>query len=144
MRVQHGAAVSASPKAGAVVTQPGPLLCDIEAELHAERLPRDRDSLRSHAVDLIGALRTAIADECSELCAHADLDFDQGGPPLPSSNDTGLNADDRPPLLVRHRIGLRSAIEGEAGGARRMIVLRDRRRGRPSGSQTRHGADPPY
>jgi hypothetical protein len=49
-------------------------------------------------------------------------------------------ADDGAPVIVRHRFDKRSCAGGDRE-ARRIITLRDRRRGRPRTS--RHGTDPP-
>lgn len=136
MRVRHRAPVAAEPNQGALVAQPGPLLCDVQAELHAGERPRTRDELRAHAVQMLDDVRTAVTDEAAELCAHAELDFEQ-----PGAGDASASADPHPdrPVITRHRFS--RPRDGVDATARRIIVLRDRRRGRPAA--TVRGADPP-
>jgi hypothetical protein len=138
MRVRHNAPIAAEPRPGALVTQPGPLLCDIQAELDQGLRLRARNDLHGGAVRLLDQVRTAITDEAHELCALAELDFEATAAPA-IVDPRGTPAD--LPVIVRHRFAI--PRDNAQAPARRLIILRDRRRGRPPRNSPRHGADPP-
>jgi len=166
MRVHHGAPVEISPKSTALVTAPGPTLRDVQAQLAAQRELADRSQaqdVQQRSIQLLEEVRAALTDEATQLCEHADLDFDRAHRtsdssrtrPLPASKqdartDVGAGVDTagaplregRTEVRTRHRFALRLA-NAEATDARRVVVLRDRRRGRPRRASKRHGADPP-
>jgi hypothetical protein len=142
MRVHHNAPVESAPFPGALVTQPGPTLDDIMTELHMERgMP-----LTDEAMSLLHDVREAFAEEATELCEDAVLDFASIGNSAtalnaPQANGSGEGADGDQPVIVRHRFDKRGA---DYHNARRIITLRDKRRGRPPATQSnRGGADPP-
>ena len=147
MRVRHRATVASQPKLNAFVTAPGPLLCDIQAEFAAGTRLRAREQLHTQAVKLLDDVRDAVHDEAQELCDHADLDFDSPTRSnlAPSSGRAIRRApdddNDRRAVVARQRV-VRSH-ETTRNASPRIIVLRDRRLGRPSISAKRHGADPP-
>jgi len=150
-RVYRGAPVDdVSPDA--LVAKPGPLLDDVKAELARER--RDRDAVREGMANLVNEVREAWRDEAAEVVADAELNRVEvvhvagRRRPKQSGNQDGLDGDaqgaedsadaDRGPAVVRHRFDKRRRET-----ARRMVVLRDRRRGRPKRGDTSHGSDPP-
>jgi hypothetical protein len=118
------------------VTAPGPTLADVQAELAARRVDRDEVRAGAHAVS--EAVRDAFENEAAGIAADAELELaTKVARPVAraSGDDTAAEAadeDDRDPVVVRHRFDRR---RGET--ARRIITLRDKRRGRPPGS------DPP-
>jgi hypothetical protein len=120
----------------AFVTAPGPTLADVQAELAARRVDRDEVRAGAHAVS--EAVRDAFENEAAGIAADAELELaTKVARPVAraSGDDTAAEAadeDDRDPVVVRHRFDRR---RGET--ARRIITLRDKRRGRPPGS------DPP-
>jgi hypothetical protein len=139
MRVQHGAAVATAPKPGAIVTEPGPLLRDVEAAIAAERQPRGRVALRQQTTGLLGEVREALREEAAALRANADLDFGQD-PQARDHDDVPATAPTRT-VIVRHRFDSRVS-HPKSPGAQRIIVLRDLGRDPRPGSE-RHGVDPP-
>jgi putative transposase len=139
MRVQHAAAVEPAPCPGALITQPGPLLCDVIAQLEALAVPRD--AVRAHTFELLDEVQNAFEEEAAELCQDAQLDFDHAQPSGNDSTATVAARHERTAVQVRHRFDPHAA--SQSASSSRVIVLRDRRRGRPSASAHRHGADPP-
>ncbi len=133
MRVRHGALVAPAAKPTALVAAPGPLLCDIQAELDAARIPSARGALLEGAVQLLDDVRMAIADEAPALCEHGELDFEHRMRAL---------HDDKPEVVTRHRFQA-STPHKDGAAPRRIVALRDRRRGRPPRKRQRHGSDPP-
>jgi putative transposase len=151
MRVQHSALVSQSAEAGGgLVCRPGPLLCDVQAELDAARDRRRAFGLASDSEGrfaLVNQTCDAFRQEAAELCEHAAEGMDFHSPPAHVAAATASvaeheNEDDasaqRTPAVVRHRFA--RTRPGQDRGARRVVTLRDRRRGRRS---LRHGNDPP-
>lgn len=142
-RVQRAAAVEKTvPEAW--VTAPGPTLEQVQAELASSgRDPAtDEDIIRLRLPD---RMRAAFAEQAASVCDEELLDLsavaaDQG--PGPGA------ADDKPDRIKAQR---GSPIAGTARGTdaglpdgstpRRIVVLRDHRRGRPC--RPRHAADPP-
>jgi hypothetical protein len=137
MRTQHGALTVPEPKVTALVTAPGPLLCDIQAELNDARRPAARTELQSDAFQMLDDVRGAVTDEAVELCDHAELVFDPD-----DRNERQPSLSTYPTAITRHRFD-RPLEHDRAITASRIIVLRDRRRGRPPQASRRHGADPP-
>jgi len=139
MRVHHGATVASAPHDDAIVAGPGPLLCDVQAEL--AKPDRDRTAVVDASNALLTAVREAVTTRASEL-----IDAEDAGPyesAVTRTSPVGLAEDDPPAaLVVRHRFDRRRDTRDDAIRARRVVTLRDRRRGRPPGS-TRHGSDPP-
>jgi hypothetical protein len=111
---------------------------------------------------MVDEVRQVFSDEASDICQHTSecMDFEPAhsarsarsatatGTAAPStaspSSDTGDEhsdcEDDRrtDAVVTRHRFSKRRNADH---AARRIITLRDRRRGRPP--KTRHGSDPP-
>jgi hypothetical protein len=140
-RVYRGAPVD-DVALDAFVTAPGPLLADVEAELAAQRVARD--DVRDSAHQISRAVREAFDNEAGHIADDAHLDIDNAHRTRSSGSSTTADephagddsakpeADERPPAVVRHRFDRR-----RRDTARRVITLRDKRRGRPPGS------DPP-
>ena len=154
-RVYHGAPVD-DVSHDALVAQPGPLLEDVKAELAREQ--RDRDAVRERTRDIVDEVREAWRDEAAEVVADAELNRvevvhvaaarrrgpkESGGGDGAAGGDVGDvgedEAADRGPAVVRHRFDRRRRET-----ARRMVILRDRRRGRPRRGDASHGSDPPH
>ena len=144
---RRGAPVQAAPPPGALVSAPGPLLVDVQAELE-----RDRDlrtGLRQQSRLIIDEVREAFAEEAQEVVEHAGMTLSEASVvrvSVPNAADAekgdepGSGEHARPTVVVRHRFDRR--IEQGAYAPRRVVVLRDRRRGRPATSG-KHGDDPP-
>ena len=161
MRVLHRAPVEAEPPADAILAAPGATLSEVKAELARER---DAAALRAGAHAMIDEVRLAFTVEAEEIVAHND--FELIGAPMPSTstktsaseaetaaapakddgptkadNDAAegdADATSEKPVIECHRFDERP----EAGTARRLCILRDRR-GRRSRRRGRHGSDPP-
>ncbi len=134
MRVEHRAPIASEP-IGDLVTKPGPTLDDVRKEL--ERDDDARRALRDSAPDVVKAVRATLADHIALAVAEHELDHEatsvtDGSPRASSAND------DEPVVVTRHRF----APDRETGShVKRVVVLRDRRRGRPPSG--RSGSDPP-
>jgi hypothetical protein len=139
MRVVHRAPVETSPMPDAIVAMPGPLLCDVKAELERSRAPREQTLVATRA--LLDEVSGAFAHEAVEIERHNAVAFDDVPIPGSSKPDTTEDPDGTEPhsVIVRHRFGKRNPVDKSE--ARRIVVLRDRRRGRPSSN--RRGNDPP-
>ncbi len=151
-RAYHGAPVERAPLPGAVIAKPGPILCDVQAELDRERRARDEVRDESHAI--VDAVRQAFVEEAGEIVEEATLDLAEPTPHRSARGKAGTNGekndntashgggepagDERGLAVVRHRFDKRRAET-----ARRIITLRDRRRGRPPRGAGSHGSDPP-
>jgi hypothetical protein len=137
MRVLHNAAVTAEPSPGAIVTQPGPLLCDVKAQLQAERAAQEHATIHANCVRLVEEVRQAVTDEAADICA------DDPYHPADAKPGTSTEVDDQAerPIVVRHRFDKAKANEDRE--ARRLVILRDQRRGRPKRATGNHGGDPP-
>ena len=125
MRIRHDVPV-ADPLADALVAQPGLLLEDVRGD--------DADGVRERVLDEV---RAAWRGEADEVTATDELDF-AGGPsprkapsPEPESPE-GIRSERE----VRHRFDCDFAERHP----RRLIIHRDRRRGRP---RKQGGSDPP-
>jgi hypothetical protein len=154
MRVFHGVDV-AEPLPDAIVAKPGPLLHEVIEEIEEAReggapLPDDR-------VAVLDEVRAAWRDEASEVVGADELDFAKAAAPAASApaqaeqrtsadghDSTTASSDpkaerERPEPEARHRFH----CDQDHGGTRprRLIVHRDRRRGRPRKKRGR--SDPP-
>jgi len=143
MRMHHGVPVVSEPYDGALLTQPGPTLDDVMAELEMQR----GAPLGEEATHLINDVRDAFADEAVALCEETGMEFERsvsGASRVDSTHysDVSTVTDDSPSTaVVRHRFDRCGDAESVA---RRIITLRDKRRGRPSATHsTKGGADPP-
>jgi hypothetical protein len=133
-RVYQGAPVE-DVSLDALVARPGPLLSDVQAELAAQRV--DRDVVRARVHHIGDEVRGAFAEESADIVEDSDLDLvlPERTPVACASGDDVAPSepgDERKPAVVRHRFDKRGPET-----ARRLIFLRDKRRGRPPGS------DPP-
>ncbi len=153
MRVQHNAPVAPPPLPGeTIVTAPGPLLCEIQAELERERAmdnggqtdpdaEPEADGAEPQAGNLsefLQDVRGALLDEAEDL--HGDATDELGD--FDRSSYAPRQAAGQPPgvVVVRHRFDSKR-LPGEQR-PKRIVTHRDRRRGRPAAGH-RHGADPP-
>jgi hypothetical protein len=129
-RVYQGAPVE-DVSLDALVARPGPLLSNIEAELATQRV--DRDVVRARVHHIGDEVRGAFAEEAAVIVedSHLDLVLPERTPVARASGDD-VEPGGREPAVVRHRFDKRRPET-----ARRLIFLRDKRRGRPPGS------DPP-
>jgi hypothetical protein len=161
MRAIHRAPTEPLPPLDAIVARPGPLLSDIYAELERQQVSRE-EALASSAA-LTDSVREAFANEAAEIeqaTAFSFLDevpvrysaaqFEgksaegksaegksdaEVGPSEQAATETRAAS-----VVVRHRFDRRTPVHKDA--ARRVVVLRDVRRGRPRRTD-RHGNDPP-
>jgi len=132
-RVHQGAPTDPEPEVDAIVTAPGPLLCDVDTL-------RERDPVRQErGFAVLEEVRQAVADEAPALLEECGMDFgDQESravvrnEPLQTS---GLSA--RPPARIRQRFDAPDYTP-----ARRVVVHRDNRRAGALGSP-RRGPGPP-
>lgn len=136
MRVFHGAQV-APARDGAIVAQPGPLLAQIGLASDGER------------ARLVEEVRAAWREEADEVATVDELDFASAerAQPAPSAAATAqpelsaaaMAQPARPEPEVRHRFDREA--DTAATHARRIVIERDRRRGRPHRKPGR--SDPP-
>jgi len=154
MRVYHGAPVEPEPALEARVTRPGPLLSDVEAALAQRR--HDRVALRAASEALCEEVREAWREEAADIVEETELDLATAQPlavrtrlAAGAEHESGrmdepaTDEGARAPAVVRHRFDPRRNDE-VLRAARRLIVLRDRRRGRPARrGEKKHGSDPP-
>jgi hypothetical protein len=88
------------------------------------------------AFDLLADVRASLEDEAQARSAPDTMDF--------ARDDDVKEQDD---VVTRHRFdppeSMPHAESSAPSGARRLVVLRDRRMGRPRNASLRHGADPP-
>jgi len=146
MRVHHNAPIASEPYGGALLTQPGPTLDDIIAEFHMSR----GAPLGEEAVQLLDDVPEAFAEEATDLCEEVHMNFEQASNAANHVNaahcrDANEASDvansTRARVTVRHRFDKRDV---DLEGSRRIITLRDKRRGRPPGAHSPRGdADPP-
>ncbi len=132
--VVHRAPVEPAPPTDATVTRPGPLFTEVCDEL--ERVSPAPETITAISHELIDQVEQAFRDEAEQILEESLCDLSDA---LPVSVTAGADEGDGPPasVAVRHRFDRRVPVDKTA--ARRMVVLRDRRRGRPS----RKNADPP-
>ncbi len=139
MRQYHGAPVEPAPPPGALVALPGPLLQQVRDELAREGRGASAD-----AAPLVDEVRAALRDEAADIVEDAELDRPEPRTGRLSSIDASAQTehdivpDERALVVVRHRFDTQAAQP-----ARRLITLRDRRRGRPPPPGGTHGSDPP-
>ncbi|MDH5676933.1 MAG: hypothetical protein OEZ06_32755 [Myxococcales bacterium] len=124
-----------------------------------EQPPPGRQDMLERTRGLADRVKATFAEEAEVICEDAayvpaemaTADGQANRPPSSASErgDEGRGqangegkAPTRGPVVVRHRF---DRLEGdpEVAGARRLVIVRDRRKGRPPGAVTRHGADPP-
>ncbi len=144
MRTYHGVPTEHEPPLDAMVAQPGPLLSDVQAEL-------EREGRGSHPLPtaLLDEVREALRSEAGEMIEDAEIDRPEprtGRIPdvVTKTVDEGHDDSDEPDrdlVVVRHRFDRRD--RQAARPARRIVTLRDRRRGRPPRGSGTHGSDPP-
>lgn len=128
-RVFYGAPTEVEPAGSAAVARPGPSLDDVRAELAA-------GGARPRVLQTAAVAR-ALVDDVENRREEVDHpDYVAGGL---STQDPGTLSEERPPAVVRHRFA-----RGPGRAARRQVVLRDQRRGRPTKSTRSEGSsDPP-
>jgi hypothetical protein len=140
-RVLHGAPVEPQPKPTALVTRPGPLLSQIRQE--ADDLDKaEREALHADSLKLLDEVREAFDEEAPELVAEDHLDFERDQDVQNLTRPDAAPADGSGRVVRRHRFD-REPRDGELAGVRRVVILRDARRGRPATGSSRHGVDPP-
>ena len=135
MRAVHGAPTEDAPGAEAIVTHPGPLLSDVQTRLRTTHAAVSAASERR--VGLLDSLRAQLAQDATSFDASACTDFASARAEVTES------AGD---VRTRHRFARGTHDPTDQAGpdaARRLIVLRDRRMGRPARKTKRHSADPP-
>ena len=131
VRVVHGTPVEAHAHPDAIVSKPGPLLCDVQARV---RERRKEPPLRSF--DLLTEVRASFEDDAKFQVHDDGMEFAREEVAPPSGRA----------VLTRHRFDPDDPLPQESGAtapARRLVILRDRRMGRPPRASSRHGADPP-
>jgi len=146
--VYHNAPAELAPLAGARVAMPGPTLEQVQAELEREGRERGRGSARDRveAHDVVDEVREVFEREAPDLVAESPMHVSR--PPSVQTGDES-NPDDEGVHVRRRRDRRRKPRAGEA---RRIVTLRDARRGRPpkrrapdedDRGSTKHGSDPP-
>ena len=114
--------------------------------ISAFTMPRFQRS-RCSDLGVHDAARYAFAEEAEVICEYAEY--------VPAVSDDGRDADAtaaggaeqtaEPPRgapVVRHRFD-RTVGDKEVAESRRLVVLRDKRKGRPRGGSARSSTDPP-
>lgn len=157
-RVHLNAPCKTAPKDTAFVTKPGPLLTDVMNELADQRQLRSseqRQARHTDSIALIEEARAAFVDESEEVVGHDAQLFDDNTHVAASRSlkqDTRVHAarnntasspetTERAERAVVHRFTKRN--NDPATAPRRIITLRDARRGRPKRPKSKHGSDPP-
>jgi hypothetical protein len=146
LRLERAVPVAEPPLEG-LITRPGPLLCDVRAELEADsaRKAATHEPGTPSFAELVDETRAVFHEEASVICEHAGegMDFDErhvrAATVATSAATRGTAPSEREVVTVRHRFA--RAREDEHDSSRRIVTLRDRRLGRLPGH--RHGADPP-
>jgi hypothetical protein len=145
MRQYHGAPVEPAPPPGALVALPGPLLEEVR-----DALAREGRGANADAANIVDEVRAALRDEAQDIVEDAELDRPEPRSGTMPSFETARNDDatvasgragssaERPPAVIRHRFDRDASQQ-----ARRLVTLRDRRRGRPPPGGGKHGSDPP-
>ena len=152
-RVAYGAPTAAAPAPDAIVAMPGMVREQVLAELQRGELDRDALRVGSHA--WLDEVRAAWVDEVSDIVEHNEVAVPQRAatqtphraPEPTAATTTDDAADDdagpkRPGPATVHRFDRRRPEHGAHAPAR-LVVRRDRRRGRPPGASSGHGSDPP-
>jgi hypothetical protein len=151
MRAIHRAPTDSLPPLDAIVARPGPLLADISAELDRHPLPREEAFAISAA--LTDSVHEAFVEEAAEIEEHnafslldevpvryAPGQAESQGAQAEAGVTQGATGTPAASVVVRHRFDRRTPVDKHS--ARRVVVLRDARRGRPRRTD-RHGNDPP-
>lgn len=139
----HGAPMHAQPKDTAFVTKPGPLLADVLHELEQERTQQERQAARAQAIAMGDDAYLAFEEEAATLAAEDEMTFETAASRASNSGDIAQTSTtaERQQAVVQHRF---ARLKNDPDGApRRVITLRDARRGRPQRSTSKHGSDPP-
>ncbi|MDH5674630.1 MAG: hypothetical protein OEZ06_21055 [Myxococcales bacterium] len=111
--------------------------------------PREQMIERSRA--LMAFVNETFEEEAEAICEYAEyVPADSSDPDESDANAdvTAPGSAEQPAKpargapVVRHRFG-RTVADEEAAKSRRLVILRDKRRGRPPGGTTRSGSDPP-
>ena len=138
-RVQHGVEV-AEPHGDALVALPGMTLDEVKAEL------ANGEGARARELELeLEPIRDAFRDEAGDIVEVEDVELVPTSPPVPTSSASSSASAETEPAWpgprARHRFtpGASDAERAGEGGASRVVVLRDLRRGRPPKKST----DPP-
>ena len=158
MRVHYGANVDPKPDPEALVTAPGPTFDDIKARLKRKRALLGVDSAEAAASEAkaeaarlaaIDNVKHAFATEADQVRQANVVDFQQPNHDEPASGRRGnkrrkhrraadANDDDelQPPIRKHrfHKLDLHDGVR-----PRRIVTLRDARRGRPK----KGSSDPP-
>jgi hypothetical protein len=134
MRVQHGAEL-AEPHEDALVTAPGLTLDEVTEELANAEGARERELE-------LDSIRDAFRDEADDIVEAEDVELVRASPSIATSGAASPSSENarteqaRPGPQARHRFtrGTSESERAGEGGASRVVVLRDRRRGRPKKS----------
>ena len=130
-RLHRGAPVQPEPDEDAILAKPGPTLEEVKVELARSRGNAPAGAERDTMLD---AVRDALSDEASALVRRDDIELCRKVPIDPPQAEPG-------DIEVRHRFDPKSR---KKSAAKRIVTLRDRRRGRPRRSgEKRHGSEPP-
>ncbi|MDH5674451.1 MAG: hypothetical protein OEZ06_20155 [Myxococcales bacterium] len=149
----------AEAKAAELANGDGTADGEAASRTEVEEPPPSRQDMIERTRGLADRVKATFAEEAEVVCEDAayvpaelpaeherahrppSSDRDQGDKSDKSDKERGT-ASTRGPVVVRHRF---DRLEGDAevAGARRLVIHRDRRKGRPPGAATRHGADPP-
>jgi len=126
---------------------------EVASRAEVEEPPPGRQDMLERTRELADRVKATFAEEAEVVCedaayvpaemATADEGANRGASSASDPDAKGRDkASTRGPVVVRHRF---DRLEGDAEvhGARRLVIHRDRRKGRPPGAATRHGADPP-
>jgi len=153
-RVYHGAPIEGEPWLDAIVTAPGPTLDEVKERLARERPDTENVRERSHA--LVHAVRNAVRAESSEIVEDTMLDLTEPTIVTPRGASVAGEGDEDAKAKQTATSKAHAEAAGQAvvvrqrfdkrrdAAARRIITLRDRRRGRPPrGGTGTHGSDPP-
>jgi hypothetical protein len=135
----HGAPEQPKCKDTAFVTKPGPLLADVMNKLAQERSQHERQAARAQAIANSDDAHLAFEEEAATLVAEDEMHFDSkmsSGDKTPTAT-----AAQRTQAVVQHRFARTNNDPSTA--PRRIVTLRDARRGRPRRPSNKHGADPP-
>jgi hypothetical protein len=109
------------------------------------RTSQQRDARLTESIALIEEARAAFKDESDDVIEHNAQLFDDNNTGA-SRNTTPRDShspdgNERTEQVVTHRFSKRDDDPNTA--PRRIITLRDARRGRPRRANGKHGADPP-
>ncbi len=116
-----------------LITGPEPTLDEVKAELRLNPVTADDEQVAR----VLAEVGTAFRDEAAAVVRAEAMEFVSEPPRVPAEL---LETSDRPEAVVRHRFDKNQPSE-----ARRVVVMRDARRGRPraSGDATEPAGRPP-